>query len=832
MRKIFNMLQSFGSNSKNRVLLFIVLTMIAVIAVGSAYYLRHLHNDNIATVSVSGAPDIASLPGVGKSSNAYIISQNNQNNQNEMKAKKDFGSSVPTITRPNFKGSLSQFYSDSAKGQCPLKGKLQHFNRDPSACTLHNLKLAKQAGVTAEELACQGCSCPVIREAGYSSSNLKSVGYSAAQLRACGFTLQQLIAAGFSPKELKDAGYTASQLKQAGYTSAQLKAAGFSAAQLKKAGFTAAQLKAAGFTAAQLKKTGFTAAQLKAAGFTAAQLKAAGVTDKELNEAGFTPNEIAEADGKGSSTSTICNVNALKKEKSEGYSAKQLRAKGCGLAALKSAGFSAKDLKAAGFSAAQLKAAGFSAAQLKAAGFTAKQLKKAGFTAAQLKAAGFTAKQLKNAGFTAAQLKAAGFTAKQLKKAGFTAAQLKKAGFNAAQLHAAGFSAADLAKAGFNAKQLANAGFTAAQLKAAGFSPRELSKAGFTKGDLLRAGFTPAQAGFASTANHQGSQVGVNPKQSLANNSGLQPLDSSSMPSLDANSAEAQMARLNRMQQQQMTMQQHEDEVAQMQSSMSSMSQKLLAGWSSGGQQKLTSNPQKNMSDQSAVHCQLINGEKYCASGVSVASSGGYGLNASGSLSGGPIMKAGSIMFAVLQTSIDSDDVGTPIMAKIVTGRLKGGKLIGKFTRINTHLVMQFNILSMPNYPKSIPISSFGIDPDTARTALSGSVNEHYMQRYGTLFASSFLEGIGDAFQSANNTMHAWKIGGMSIPVVVKNPPNATQAALIGLGKVGSRVGQDMGDIVNRPPTVKLQSGTGVGILIMSDLQLPENKNSTSANEK
>ena len=250
------------------------------------------------------------------------------------------------------------------------------------------------------------------------------------------------------------------------------------------------------------------------------------------------------------------------------------------------------------------------------------------------------------------------------------------------------------------------------------------------------------------------------------------------------------------------------------------MSQKLLAGWSASGQQKLTATPQ--LKKQGSMNqCEIVNGLKICGSNNFAGSSGGVGENSSGSLSGGPIMKAGSIMFAVLQTSIDSDDVGTPIMAKIVTGKLKGAKLMGKFMRINTHLVMRFNLLNEPNYPKSIAINSYAIDPDTARTALSGSVNEHYMQRYGTLFASSFLEGIGDAFQSVTSTMTAMKIGSMSIPVVVKHPPNAAQAALIGLGKVGSRVGQDMGNVINRPPTVKLQAGTGIGILIMSDLHLP-----------
>ena len=785
------------SNSRSRMIVALISSIVVIIAAGVAFYHHEVNKQFDTVAAVVSGPDIKSLPGAGNNSDEYVNNQNSQNAAQALKARKDGGSAVPTITRSNFKGNLSEFFTpDQKKKRCSMKSRITGFVPNPNSCTLKNVTLARSTGVTAEELICQDCGCPVLRKSGYTAGDMKNIGYTAKQLRDCGFTLAQLIAAGFSAKDLQEAGYTA----------AQLKAAGFSAKDLQEAGFTAAQLKAAGFSAKDLQEAGFTAAQLKAAGFTAAQLRAAGISGKSQ-----------------SNQSHKCDVTTLKKKRMQGYTAKQLKAEGCGLAALKAAGFTAGELKAAGFGAGQLKAAGFSAKQLKDADFSAKQLHDAGFNAAGLKAAGFTA----------GELKAAGFGAGQLKAGGFSAGQLKDADFSAKQLHDAGFNAADL--------------------KAAGFSPEALRAGGYTKGDLLRAGLSPEEAGFGSTKSVNLCNVdrlrkervagvsaktlstegcglaalkaagfsalpleaaGFSPDQlaaagyatkTLADNS-LNAAQVVAIPSISKNSPREQLANMAAMQQKQMSLQQRQDEIAQIQAAMTTQAGSLLRGWSHSAVQAVTTPPQPKNTGENVK---------------------GSGKNQSGNTGPtGPTYKAGSIMFAVLQTAIDTDDVNTPILAKIVTGPLKGSKLIGHFNRVDTHVVIAFNLLNMPSLSKSMAINAYAIDTDTARTALSGSVNNHYMLRYGTLFASAFLKGVGDSLSSTQSQL----VPGAShflFPVEQKKPLNPTQTALVGLGQVGTTLGQNLGNIVNTPPTVKIPAGTGVGLLIMQDLTLPlANENS------
>jgi intracellular multiplication protein IcmE len=709
------------ANAKARVFMALALIVIVVAAIGYVIHVRSRESANQAVAVVSGTPDISSTPGAGNPSEAYIKAQNLANMEGEAAARKSATAFVPTITRPDFVGNPDQFgqaTTDAASGvRCPINNVVMTYKPNPASCTENNLKLARETGVTAEELMCQGCSCPALKSVGYTVGELKNIGLSATQLSACGFDLQSLINAGFSPSDLKTAGFTAQQLKAAGLSAGELKAAGFSAGDLKAAGFSAGDLKAAGFSAGDLKAAGFLPA-----------------------------NETVSAN---------CSAEKLKQERESGVSGSVLRGQGCGLAALKAAGFSANALRSAGFTAAQLKDAGFSAGALKAAGFSAADLKNAGFTAGQMVSAGFSPKELR--------------------------------------------------AAGFSAKQLREAGVSASALRAAGFTSSELRAAGFTKGDLVRAGFSPKESGYQDgpsltqtddTGNDDAGNIASQPTGEV-------------LPSIDSSSPEARLAQFEKQQQADMTAQQRRDHIQKLQAFMNGQAQKLLTGWS-------------NVSTQQYQLAPAPAKENNANNGSSGSSAGGLSAtNAQGSdANGGPVIKAGSILFAVIQTSINSDE-NTPIMARIVTGDLNGSKLLGTFSRQNKRLLITFNLLNDPRYSKSIPINAVAIDPDTARTALSGQVNNHYLLRYGTLFASSFLQGISQAIMNQNVTENCL-IGTFGC-TVQQTPLNSRQQVLVGFGKVGEAYGQHMGSNFNRAPTVRVPAGTGIGVLVMGDLTLPKN---------
>lgn len=767
----------FLKSPQSRVFLAIGLAVVLVVA---AVFLIKWHENKVANegaISVSGAPPIHSTPGAGSPSEAYVKAQMAQNTSGEESAQKTATAFVPTITRAGFVGNPSQFGAADAANEpknCNINKVVVAYRPNPESCTPKNLQLARETGVTVEELMCQGCACPALKAAGYTIGDLKKVGLTAEQLHDCGFGLQAL------------------------------KDAGFSAADLKAAGFSAAALKAAGFTAGELKDAGFSAADLKAAGFAPNDLKDAGYAGPESSQC---DSPALQKEISAGSESGECSAASIKKDRASNMSATALREKGCSMLALKAGGYSAGALRAAGFSALQLRTAGFNATDLKAAGFSATELKNACFSVADLKAAGFSASELKAAGFTAGELKTAGFSAAQLKDAGFSAAQLKDAGYSAAQLKSAGFTASQLKDAGFSAGQLASAGFSASQLKDAGFpatdlrnagenaselrkagaTPTELAAAGFTKGDLLRGGYKPAETGYPEA-----------PTPAV-----LAPVAKTALPPIGESPADAKLAQFEKAQQASMNAQQREDHIRRMEAAMNQMAQKLMTAWSNPADQQLLKAPEKP--------------EKNGANGGGANSAAMSA--AAAAANEGPIFKAGSVLFAVIETSINSNE-NSPIMANIVTGPLRGSKLLGSFVREHTSLLISFSVLSDPDYPHSLAVNAVAIDPNTARTALTGDVDNHYMLRYGSLFAASFLQGISQAVMN-NGVSSDCLFGGFGC-TLTQTPLNTNQQIAVGLGNVGQAYSQHMGENYNLPPTVRIAAGTGIGVLLMGDLTLPK----------
>ena len=188
------------------------------------------------------------------------------------------------------------------------------------------------------------------------------------------------------------------------------------------------------------------------------------------------------------------------------------------------------------------------------------------------------------------------------------------------------------------------------------------------------------------------------------------------------------------------------------------------------------------------------------------------------------VVKAGTIYFGVMDTALNSDQPGTPVLATVVSGPYNGAKLMGTFQREKDRLVIRFNTMSMPQWANTLAISAYAVDANTANNAVATSVNHHYLLRYGMLFASAFLEGFGNAYQSFT---YACPPGTASCNIVnsnglQNNQVTFTNAAYQGLGQIGTNLGQAAQQVYNTPPTVKVAQGTGIGVLFMSDITISQ----------
>lgn len=191
-----------------------------------------------------------------------------------------------------------------------------------------------------------------------------------------------------------------------------------------------------------------------------------------------------------------------------------------------------------------------------------------------------------------------------------------------------------------------------------------------------------------------------------------------------------------------------------------------------------------------------------------------------GSMISAPMIKSGSILFAVLDTALNSDQPGTPVLATIVAGKYRGAKLLGAFQAEKDRLVIKFNTMTLKKVDHSIAINAFAINSITAQNALASSVNHHYLMRYGSLFASAFLQGLGDSYGNYQNPCENSLFCYVSPNSLAPTRAGFKQAMVNGLGTAGGSVADRLAENFDTPPTIKVNQGSGMGILFMSDVQI------------
>lgn len=241
---------------------------------------------------------------------------------------------------------------------------------------------------------------------------------------------------------------------------------------------------------------------------------------------------------------------------------------------------------------------------------------------------------------------------------------------------------------------------------------------------------------------------------------------------------------------------------------MSSQAGQLISSW-----QPPTMAGQMGSAETESKHKKTEKTEKTTASGT--ASTGSAGAGEGGS-QGAPLIKAGTIIYAVLDTGINSDFPDSPVLATIVQGQFKGAKLLGKvaITKDQDRVALTFNLMNMEDWTTGKTINAYAIDPDTARTALASNVNYHYFLRYGGLFASSFLQGYASAISNSGATTSSGIFG-----TTTTHPTLSPSSKIMtGLGQVGTTLGQSIQSYTSTPPTVKIDPGVSLGILFMQDV--------------
>ena len=170
------------------------------------------------------------------------------------------------------------------------------------------------------------------------------------------------------------------------------------------------------------------------------------------------------------------------------------------------------------------------------------------------------------------------------------------------------------------------------------------------------------------------------------------------------------------------------------------------------------------------------------------------------------VVPAGDILYGTMITEANSDVPG-PILAQIMSGPLKDGRLIGAFQVSEEYLVMQFTTLSLHGH--SYAINALALDPNTTLGGMATETDQRYFSRLVLPAAAAFISRFGQAISQPPQTTTV-----SNGTVTISQGQATTKDALYGgMGDAASQVSQFVSAAGNAvKPLVRVASNTPIGI--------------------
>lgn len=186
------------------------------------------------------------------------------------------------------------------------------------------------------------------------------------------------------------------------------------------------------------------------------------------------------------------------------------------------------------------------------------------------------------------------------------------------------------------------------------------------------------------------------------------------------------------------------------------------------------------------------------------------------------LVKTGDILYARLVNKAISTQPG-PILGEIVTGKLRGNKLIGSFSRSREVLVLNFTQMIFPDGRKA-PLNAVAIDPTDGTTGVATSVDRFFFERFVLKSASAFISSFAEAVAEPDNqtTISFITIGGQASQQ--QQDERSTEESLFAGVSAAADVVTD--EIDNKSdeydePEVIVAQGTLFGLMFMDELREP-----------
>jgi len=177
------------------------------------------------------------------------------------------------------------------------------------------------------------------------------------------------------------------------------------------------------------------------------------------------------------------------------------------------------------------------------------------------------------------------------------------------------------------------------------------------------------------------------------------------------------------------------------------------------------------------------------------------------------LLPAGEIEYAQLLIEANTDAPG-PILAQIMSGPLKGGRLIGAFEKQKNFLTLTFSTLSLNE--QTFEVDAIAIDPATTLPGLATEVDKRYFSRILLPAAAAFVTGFAEAIAESGRTTVV--IQGETVAEETEEADNDQEVAS-GITEAGEALEEIIDEEVDDiEPLIRVAPGTPMGILFIQSV--------------
>lgn len=178
------------------------------------------------------------------------------------------------------------------------------------------------------------------------------------------------------------------------------------------------------------------------------------------------------------------------------------------------------------------------------------------------------------------------------------------------------------------------------------------------------------------------------------------------------------------------------------------------------------------------------------------------------------LVKTGNIMYATLDSEINTDD-GGDVLATVRGGKWNGSKVIGKIEQGANNIRARFTILAPQDGRQTMRINAIALREEDAKQGIAEDIDSHLTERYFALGAASLLQGYGRAYQQTAGTT---VISPSGVVAQTTTEPSTKQVIGSSVGELGSSVASEVRRGFNRPTTYSTPANKGFGLFFMQDV--------------